>query len=249
MALEHAVAAIPSLAREAGAGGEVESPPPTRRQAVSGSSPDAVAAPLWGGVLIGGASRRMGEPKQLLRFRGRTLLETATAALAPHVAGLALLGAGSVPAAAADLPRVADSPLPESDGGQPTGDARERASAGDGPLAGLLAALRWRPDAAWVFAPCDLPWIAPDAVAWLLAQRAPARWAVLPRPLPDGPVHPLFALYEPPALTVLEELAAAGRRAPRFAAEHPRVAVIPVPPELARCWRGVATREDLGDLV
>ena len=217
-------------------------------QTASRSSPDAVAAPVWGGVLIGGASRRMGEPKQLLRFRGRTLLETATAALAPHVAGLALLGAGPVPAAAAALPRLADAPLPEGSGGEREQADAERAPAGAGPLAGLLAALRWRPDAAWVFAPCDLPWIASEAVAWLLAQRAPARWAVLPRPSPDGPVHPLFALYEPAARAVLEELAAAGRRAPRFAAEHPRVAVVPVPPPLARCWRGVATRDDLAAL-
>lgn len=198
-------------------------------------SPDAGAAPPpWGGVLIGGAGRRMGRPKQLLRHRGVTLAERAVAAFAGTVEGVALLGAGEVPAALAALPRIDDASL---------GPGDEGAAAGGGPLAGMLAAMRWRPQAAWIFAPCDLTGIEPAAVAWLLGRRRPGRWAVLPRAAAGAPVEPLFALYEPPARKLLEELAAEppSRRAPRRLADHPRVAVVEVPEELAHCWSGVNT--------
>lgn len=195
---------------------------------------------VWGGVLIGGASRRMGTPKQLLTVGGKTLLEQAVAALAPHVAAIAILGGGPVPEACSHLPRLADAPLPE-------GPSRV-AGGGAGPLAGLLAALRWKPEAAWVFAPCDLPRIEPAAVAWLLAERRPDRDAVLARPDPDGPVHALFALYEPAARRLVEDLAAAGGRAPRLLAGLPRVAVVVPPPALAPAWQGVNSPADLAGL-
>lgn len=217
-----------------------------------GARSEGVGAPVWGGVLIGGAGRRMGAPKHLLRHRGATLAERAVAALAPHAAGVALLGAGEVPAALAGLPRLADAQLAGGSGeraeaaaGAPSGGAARA-----GPLAGMLAAMRWRPEAAWVFAPCDLPAIAPAAVAWLLDERRPGRWAVLPRAAAGAPVEPLFALYEPAARPLLEALAAAppAERAPRRLAAHPRVAVVTVPPALARSWAGANTPAELAAL-
>ncbi len=206
---------------------------------------------VWGGVLIGGASRRMGTPKQLLTIGGKTLLERAVAALAPHVAGIAILGGGPVPEACSHLPRLVDAELPG--GGDAAGTPLPEgpspaARGGAGPLAGLLAGLRWKPEAAWVFAPCDLPRIEPAAVAWLLAERRPDRDAVLARPEPDGPVHALFALYEPAARRLVEDLAAAGGRAPRLLAGLPRVAVVAPPPALARAWQGVNSPADLSGL-
>jgi len=115
-----------------------------------------------------------------------------------------------------------------------------------GPAAGLVAALRWRPGSAWVFAPCDLPGIDEGAVAWLLAQRRPATLAVLPRA--DGiRVEPLLALYEPAGLELLAGLAAAGKP-PRELAHHPRVACPVVPPELRASWTNVNTPEDAAAL-
>ena len=190
----------------------------------------------------------MGESKQLLRFRGVTLLERAAAALAPHVAGVVLLGDGPVPEGAAGLPRLADVALAR--GRTSAANARSPTPhAGAGPLAGMLAALRWKPEAAWVFAPCDLPRIDAAAVAWLVGERRPDRWAVVPRPEPGGPLHALFALYEPAARRLLEDLAAGGGRAPRLVAGHSRVAVVTPPAEIAGAWRGVNTREDLAALA
>lgn len=182
---------------------------------------------ILGGLLVGGGSRRMGRDKALLPGPGGApLARRAATALSSCVDDLWLLGSGPVPESLASLPRLDDAPdVP-------------------GPLAGLLAALRHRPAATWVTCPCDLPHVDAAAVRWLLDQRRPGRAAVLPR-VGNGPPEPLFALYEPAALALLEELAAARAAAPRELAGRPGVAVVPVPPTLGRCWRDVDTPRQL----
>jgi len=186
------------------------------------------ARPLLGGLLIGGASRRMGRPKQLLTYGGRSLAEIAAAALAPHVEEVLLLGSGEVAPPLADHRRLPD----------PPGVV--------GPLAGLVAAHRWAPEAAWLVAACDLPLVTPEAAAWLVAQRRPGRWAVVPSH--GVGVEPLLALYEPQALTWLAGEAAAGRLAVRAIAQHSKAAT-PTPPEpLAAAWTNINTPEALAAL-
>ena len=177
-------------------------------------------APLRAGILAGGASRRMGQPKAALAWRGATLGEHVAAALAAAGAGpVTWLGGGG--AAAPSLP---DAP------------------GVSGPLAGILAALRWAP-ATWVVASCDLPEIGAAAVEWLCAKRQPGVWAVLPRV--DGEVQPLLAVYEPQVLPRLEALAAAGPAGPSQLAGTGRVATPEPPAELAPAWRGVNTPAEL----
>ncbi|HSM52334.1 MAG TPA: molybdenum cofactor guanylyltransferase, partial [Thermoanaerobaculia bacterium] len=134
-------------------------------------------APLCGGLLVGGASRRMGTPKQLLEIGGRALGEIVATALAPHVETLCLLGDGEVPPELAGLPRLADLP------------------GIGGPLAGMLAALRARPGDGWLVAACDQPGLTPEAVAWLVARRGEGELAVLPRRAP-GRVEPFPGIDE-----------------------------------------------------
>jgi molybdopterin-guanine dinucleotide biosynthesis protein A len=206
--------------------------------------PDAAAtAPLLGGLLVGGASRRMGSPKALIEVGGVSLAERAAAALAPHVERVVLLGAGPVPAALAGLARLADAPLsPEA----PPGYSRPAYDPGGaGPLAALLAALRAEPAAAWVLCPCDLPAVRPEAVAWLVAQRRPERRAVMARLGPAAPPEPLLALYERTIRPAVEALVAAGGRAPRLLAGLPGVALLTPPAELADCWRDADHPQDL----
>jgi molybdopterin-guanine dinucleotide biosynthesis protein MobB len=185
--------------------------------------------PVWAGILIGGGSTRMGRPKHLLRRGGRTYLERLLGALAGRVAGVALIGSGEVPAAHAALPCVPDAP------GVP------------GPLAGMLAAMRWQPDTAWLLAACDLPFADDDAVRWLLSERAPGRWAVVPS-LRDGMLEPLFALYEPQARALLEEVAQGANPAPRLIAPHDKVATPPPPDSLRRAFYNVNVPADLDAL-
>lgn len=201
--------------------------------------------PVVGGILVGGASRRMGRDKAVLTVGGQTLGERVAGALGGHLDELVLLGDGPVPASLVHLPRLADAVL------EPTKGARVGCAAPAGPLAGILAALRSRPGATWVICPCDLPRVEPEAVAWLLSLDRPSDdtlAAVLPRADADGPPQPLFALYRPPALPLVEDIAAAGGRAPRRLAGMAGVEVVPVPTHLAHCWRDADTPADLARL-
>lgn len=179
------------------------------------------AAPRRAGVLAGGASRRMGQPKAALPWRGSTLGAHVAAALVAGGAGPVTWLGGATGDAGPTLP---DAP----------GVA--------GPLAGILAALRWAP-ASWVVASCDLAEIRAAAVEWLLGQRRPGVWGILPRV--DGAVQPQLAVYEPQLLARLEALAAAGSAGPSRLAGGEHV-VSPEPPaELVAAWRGVDTPGDL----
>jgi molybdenum cofactor guanylyltransferase len=189
------------------------------------------ARPLRRGLLMGGRSTRMGRPKQALQFGGRTLGEIAGEALvaAPGDPGVVVLGAGALPAAlkvGAQLP-----------------DAPEFA----GPGAGMIAAHRWAPEAAWIVAACDHPWLRSGHVEWLAAQRQPGRWAVVPRQR-DGHPCPTLALYEPQALEAMERLARANPKRnadPSALLEMPSTVVLEPPPELADGWTNVNTPEEL----
>ncbi|MDQ7007077.1 MAG: molybdopterin-guanine dinucleotide biosynthesis protein B [Acidobacteriota bacterium] len=186
--------------------------------------------PLYGGILVGGRSRRMGQDKAGLEYRGERFVDRVAAALAPHVEQTFLLGAGR--SGAGHFPSLPDPPGIE------------------GPLAGLLAAVRWAPGAAWLIAACDLPLVHSEAAGWLLHQRRPGTWGVLPRLDPAVPekVEPLFALYEPQTAGLLAALAATGPLAPRRLATHPKIAA-PTPPEPLRdAWRNVNTPGDLDAL-
>ena len=177
------------------------------------------------GVMIGGESRRMGAPKQLIEWRGRPLV-------APIVDVLSMirrplfLGGGPLPDSLAAEERLADAPDHV------------------GPVAGLIAALRH--DAVpWIVCACDMPLISEAALEWLVRARRPDTHAVLP--VASGRVQPLFALYEPTALPLLERLPESDpspRRLVRFAG----VVTPDVPDTLERAWRNVNRPEDLAEI-
>lgn len=181
------------------------------------------ARPLLGGVVLGGASARMGRPKHLLRLRGRTLGERVRRALAAHVSTVVMLG---------QAPKM------------PGGASLPDAAGVDGPLGGILAALRWHPTAAWLIAACDMPALTADALAWVLAQRRPGVWAIIPRHA-GGRLEPLGAVWEPQIGPVLEDLVRGGRTAPRLAAEHRKVLTPLLPTELAAAYTNLNTPKEL----
>ncbi len=183
----------------------------------------------WGCVLIGGRSRRMGFPKHLIRENGRTWLETSVARLQGAVEQVVLAGGGAVPASLAGLPALPDVP----------GLA--------GPMAGILAVMRWQPAVSWLVVACDQPDIRPGALQWLLGRHVPGTWAVLPDLEGRGRLEPLLALYDFRCRHHLEALAAAGElRISRLAGRHG--IRTPRPPEaLHGSWRNVNTPGELRD--
>jgi molybdopterin-guanine dinucleotide biosynthesis protein A len=184
---------------------------------------------VFGGVLIGGGSRRMGRAKSLLCYRGKTFIELIITVLRERTAQIVLLGEGQTPEVPPEVPQLPD----------PPGLA--------GPLAGILAALRWQPEAGWIVLACDLPLLRVEALDWLLGQRRPSRWAILPKVDPNR-VEPLLAVYEPESLELLEDIVASGRRCPRHLAGHAAVHTPVVPGDLEDCWTNVNTPDEFDRL-
>jgi molybdopterin-guanine dinucleotide biosynthesis protein A len=167
----------------------------------------------------------MGRPKQNLRHDGATLVEIAVAAVGEFADRVFLAGGGDVPKNLDGLERLADAP------GIP------------GPLGGILAAMRWAPESAWIVMACDMPRVRRQAVAWLVSERSPEFWAVLPQNV-VGRVEPLLAVYEPKMREVLERRAAEGRFGMQKLAASDRV-WCPSPPEGIRdAWVNVNTLEE-----
>ncbi len=182
--------------------------------------------PVFAGLLVGGASVRMGSPKPLVEVEGRTLAEAVHDALEARVDRVVLLGEGGVAARLRHLPRLPDAPGVV------------------GPLAGILAALRWAPRAAWLIAACDLPFVTRAAVEWLLDQRRPGRRGVVPLMEP-GKLEPLLAVYEPHAAPAAEALAVSGRPGPHRLGSVPGFSTPEIPRYLRRAWWNVNTPGDL----
>lgn len=184
--------------------------------------------PLRACLLIGGRSSRMGQPKHLIRGKsGQTWVEHTTQLLEPFVEEVVLSGKGEVPGTLSHLTRIADLP-----------DVK-------GPLTGILAAMRWRPDCCWLLIACDMPNITGGALQWLLALRGPEWFGTVPRLAADGFVEPLLALYEPQARNYFEELAATGIFRISRVAGHPKIATPVVPGHLAESWQNINTPEQL----
>lgn len=185
----------------------------------------AMLAPLVGGILVGGGSRRFGRPKALERLDGRSFAERVVCALEQVVSEVVLLGSGPVPDSLAGLARLPDAP------------------GADGPLAGILAGLSARRDRAWLVAACDQPFLTRGLLEWLVTRREAGRIAVLPR-LAAGGIEPFPAIYEPGALGFLSGLAIdEGSIQPL--AGRPDVLTPRPPPELARALRDIDTGADL----
>ena len=182
---------------------------------------------VFGCVLIGGKSSRMGTAKQLLRRGGRTWLEHTVALLGQVCEQVVISGSGEIPDALGDYPHLSDVP-----------DAQ-------GPMAGLLAAMRWAPRASWLVAACDLPKMSLEALHWILASRAPGVWAILPTLAGKDGVEPLLAHYDSRCRLLVEQLAGDGDFSLSRLAQHPKT-ISPVPPvQLSGAWQNINTVDEL----
>ncbi len=188
-------------------------------------------APLKAVLLIGGRSRRMGRAKHLLGIDERqsalTWLEHAVRILRPLVAEVVIAGEGELPAGCAEFPRIADLP------------------AIDGPLAGVLAAMRSDPAVDWLVVACDMPKVDAAAIAWLLECRTDGCLGVVPR-LQEGTLYePLFALYCRGAAALFERQYTRGEARISAVAGDSRILNPIVPSQLRHAWRNINTPEEL----
>jgi len=190
-----------------------------------------LGAGVFGAVLAGGQSRRMGLAKADLRLRGRSVLANLIELLGGRLEQVWVIGRR---AEGGDLPRCVRWHL----------DLR----AGRGPLGGIATALRVAQQAearSLLAVACDMPALAGEAVDLLLENRRPEAPASALRNPQTGRLEPLAAVYEPRALADIERALDAGRLSATELLEAVGAHAIDVPAELADQLVNVNTPEDL----
>ncbi|MEJ2128720.1 MAG: NTP transferase domain-containing protein [Woeseiaceae bacterium] len=154
---------------------------------------------LFGLVLAGGQSRRMGQDKALLMRKGQSQLGYTTSL----------------------LEQVTDSVYVSARSEQQDDPERNRFPTivdryeGIGPVAGILSAMDEHPDADWLVLACDLPNIDEATLEYLLEHRAIDRPFSAFRSSYDGLPEPLCAVYASGSDSVIREFVADGIVCPR----------------------------------
>ncbi|MFQ5432903.1 MAG: molybdopterin-guanine dinucleotide biosynthesis protein B [Nitrospinota bacterium] len=145
-----------------------------------------VQKPLYGGLLIGGKSVRMGSPKSLLEIDSETFAEKQYRILQNKCDEVYLLGTGRLPESLRDAPRLAD----------PHGI--------EGPIAGLITAGRFAPSADWLVLAVDMPNVKESHIEKLLTGRKPGFRCVMAQNPDSGKTDPLCALYSSQLLHITD---------------------------------------------
>jgi FdhD protein len=197
---------------------------------------DSTRIPVTAAVLAGGRSMRMGVDKTMLPVDGETLLARVVEAVSSVCAHTVV---------------VTNRPEQAGEAGLPAGvPVLVDEVAFQGPLGGLVSALKDAPDD-WVLAvAADMPWLEPDLVRALWAAHDGAQVVV---PLTEKGTEPLLALYHRDCLPVARRVLESGRR--RIVAMFPELRVVEIPIEdlraadpRLRSLINVNTPEDLADV-
>ncbi len=161
--------------------------------------PIMVNSNLFGLLLAGGQSRRMGRDKASLSYDGRSQPERVAKLLKTQCQEVfvSLRVGQETPDGVRNLPIVLDS--------------AERS----GPMAGILSAFREKPSAAWLVVACDLPLIDSATLDNLVENRDPTHVATAYRSSSDSLPEPLFAIYEAHAVDILLDFESQGIFCPR----------------------------------
>jgi len=170
-------------------------------------------APLYGLVLGGGHSRRMGVDKAAIAYRGQSQIAVAMDLLE---------GLCSRKFVGIRPDQVHD---PIFAGFPPLIDRYP----GEGPLGAIVSAQEQYPEAAWLVLACDLPFLDRPTLAYLVVNRGDAHQAVVYLSAHDGRAEPLCAVYEPRSAGGLSAAFQAGLRCARKGVEslHPYALNLP----------------------
>ena len=183
-----------------------------------------MANPLCGCILIGGKSLRMGQPKQLIVQNGKTWFEIIYQQLASVCQKVIVVGDGALPPG--EWHRVSDD------------------ETCNGPLAGLLAAMKTNDQANFIVCSCDIPNINDEAVEWLLRQIEPDVWAVLPS-IKRNFIEPLFAYYDHRMFSGLQDLVNDEKYKLSNISFHEKAKIVQPPVHLYHAWKNCNTPSDL----
>lgn len=189
--------------------------------------------PVYGLLLAGGRSRRMGRDKSLLNYHGKPQREYQYELLEK------VLGTG----------KVFLSCRPEQTSEMPQGMQLLPDSFLElGPYGAILSAFRQNPNAAWLVMAIDLPLAGEEALHYLLQHRRPGKAATAFRsPLPPHFPDPLLTIWEPKAYPDLLKYLALGYSCPRKVLINTETALLDAPnPQ----WlKNVNTPEEMDGLI
>lgn len=177
----------------------------------TGNVPEKGAAPVYGLLLMGGQSTRMGQDKSALDYHGKPQREHLTEMLLQCCESV-YWSVNEHQFSTLDYNWMLLDKYPET-----------------GPLGGLLTALAAFPDVPWLIVPCDLPQLDSDTLQYLLSNRNPNTPVTAFWDADHTGAEPLVSLWEPSAGPMLGAWFRAGNRSPqRFLSTHP-VTLIDVP--------------------
>lgn len=172
----------------------------------------AAAVPLYGLVLTGGKSERMGRDKSAIAYHGRPQARHVYE-LASQVCARTWISCRAEQREAehlAGMPAMADRFLDM------------------GPMGGVLSAMTAHPEAAWLVLACDLPCLGEETLRALLAGRQPLKTATAFRG-DDGFPEPLCTIYEAKSVHRLLRFLGLGYECPRKVLINSPVALLDSP--------------------
>lgn len=155
--------------------------------------------PIYGLVLAGGESRRMGQDKATLQRDGKSQLAYVAELLGAHTERVFV----STRAGQQDEPERArfEQIVDSVDTG--------------GPAAGVLSAIAAHPNVDWLVVACDLPNIDTETIEFLLDNRATARPFTAFESTHDGLPEPLCAIYHAGSGDIVQAFVDDGINCPR----------------------------------
>jgi molybdopterin-guanine dinucleotide biosynthesis protein A len=153
---------------------------------------------LYGLVLAGGKSTRMGRDKGSIHYHG----------VSQRVFAARLLSEWCQEVFVSCRNEQAPMLEPEL---RPLVDTFENL----GPIGGILTALHFKPDAAWLVVACDLPFLSRDALRALVEARNTSKVATAYQNPDNQMPEPLIAIYEPQSNLGLLDSVKNGQNCPR----------------------------------
>jgi len=154
---------------------------------------------VWGLVLAGGKSRRMGSDKASLTQGGETQLDRSMKLLDAHLDRVFVSTSQD----------QADDPLRRNF--EQIVDAYEDL----GPLAGILSAMDKNPQVSWLVLACDLPNVDDATIAFLLDNASAEHAATAFRSVHDELPEPLCAIFRPECRVIIDRFVQEGANCPR----------------------------------
>lgn len=153
---------------------------------------------LYGLVLAGGKSRRMGNPKDKINWHGKEQRYYAADLLAPFCDEVFI--------------SCRQDQLENFD---PNYNALTDTFLNMGPFGGILSALRSQRDKAWLVVACDLPLLDEKSLEFLIENRNIEKAATTYESPFDGLPEPLITIWEPKSYPLLLNFLGSGITCPR----------------------------------